>query len=569
MRRTCRSSTAGSRSSPRAADVQQLVVGDAAPQEERQPRRQLEIADAIRRAAARRRPGRCSTRNRNCGLTSTARQRHLDAGVEVRLRAAPRDRARAGPREVRVGRPAAGRPGASACARICFARRAPRRPADVGRDTKMRRRLGVSPGAVGAERAGDRDRVDRRLNPRMPVRVEVRLVRLARAFRAAATASSGTSRRGRAGRPATGSPDLQVRDRRWRGSTSPCGGFTVNSLHALAVEQHLELVRLAAGPRRARCGRGSGGSGSRTRRPAGTCSGRRAPPRVPTGRPSTWSSCVRSGGHADRVAAGRAARTADRQPADLLAPPRCSGRAASARDRRPSRCRSRSSTRRPAAATATSMSSASRSRMAFWYSVRVSRRIVAVRPGFGRAAAARSSDGLEVARRPRRRSRRPAASCPTGGICRARSLRTTFSQTSGCRATCAPRIDSSASPPFSGRRRGRRGSTRRRRRGVAERRKSRRPPGANPGPAPARTTPSRLPPAAMPLPPKWLPRPAAPQAYARHHTRRGGRVEPAGSPRPNPFAILTASTLPVPLFRAQGPRFGDERANPLVVQWAR
>ena len=30
--------------------------------------------------------------------------------------------------------------------------------------------------------------------------------------------------------------------------------------------------------------------------------------------------------------------------------------------------------------------------MAFWYSVRVSRRIVAVRPGFGRAAAARSSD---------------------------------------------------------------------------------------------------------------------------------------------------------------------------------
>ncbi len=30
--------------------------------------------------------------------------------------------------------------------------------------------------------------------------------------------------------------------------------------------------------------------------------------------------------------------------------------------------------------------------MAFWYSVRVSRRIVAVRPGLGWAAAARSSD---------------------------------------------------------------------------------------------------------------------------------------------------------------------------------
>ena len=40
MRRTCRSSTAGCRSSPRSASVEQLVVGNAAPEEERQPRRE-------------------------------------------------------------------------------------------------------------------------------------------------------------------------------------------------------------------------------------------------------------------------------------------------------------------------------------------------------------------------------------------------------------------------------------------------------------------------------------------------------------------------------------------------
>ena len=43
------------------------------------------------------------------------------------------------------------------------------------------------------------------------------------------------------------------------------------------------------------------------------------------------------------------------------------------------------------------MSSASRSRMAFWYSVRFSRRKVAVRPGSGRRAAARSSSASSAA----------------------------------------------------------------------------------------------------------------------------------------------------------------------------
>ena len=72
--------------------------------------------------------------------------------------------------------------------------------------------------------------------------------------------------------------------------------------------------------------------------------------------------------------------------------------------------------------------------MAFWYSVRVSRRIVAVRPGFGFAAAARSSAFTRYAI-----TLSYVASSgrvfPTGGIWRARSFRTTFSQTSGCRAT--------------------------------------------------------------------------------------------------------------------------------------
>ena len=48
--------------------VQQLVVRNAAPQEERQPARQLEIADPMRRADRRRLAGSCSERNRNDGL---------------------------------------------------------------------------------------------------------------------------------------------------------------------------------------------------------------------------------------------------------------------------------------------------------------------------------------------------------------------------------------------------------------------------------------------------------------------------------------------------------------------
>ena len=58
---------------PASATRDQLVVRDAAPQEERQPRGQLEIGDAI--GLARRAPsaGSRSARTRNCGLASSRR----------------------------------------------------------------------------------------------------------------------------------------------------------------------------------------------------------------------------------------------------------------------------------------------------------------------------------------------------------------------------------------------------------------------------------------------------------------------------------------------------------------
>ena len=46
IRRTCCSRTAAFFSWPRAADVQQFVVGDAAPQKKREARGELEVADA-------------------------------------------------------------------------------------------------------------------------------------------------------------------------------------------------------------------------------------------------------------------------------------------------------------------------------------------------------------------------------------------------------------------------------------------------------------------------------------------------------------------------------------------
>ena len=49
-------------------EVEQLVVGNAAPEEERQPRRQLEIADAVHRAGRDARPDRARRGSTNFGL---------------------------------------------------------------------------------------------------------------------------------------------------------------------------------------------------------------------------------------------------------------------------------------------------------------------------------------------------------------------------------------------------------------------------------------------------------------------------------------------------------------------
>ena len=96
------------------------------------------------------------------------------------------------------------------------------------------------------------------------------------------------------------------------------------------------------------------------------------------------------------------------------------------------------------------MSSASRSRTAFWYSVRFRRRNVAVRPGSGSAAAARSS---AVSMRSRTRAYVVASGRGRGrgGIAPARSLRTTFSHTSPCAGTSRTSTRSSDSPPVSSR----------------------------------------------------------------------------------------------------------------------
>ena len=75
-----------------------------------------------------------------------------------------------------------------------------------------------------------------------------------------------------------------------------------------------------------------------------------------------------------------------------------------------------------------SISSASRSRMVLVYSNRL-RRWMDIRPGFGAAAAARSSPASSHVTKP---SRVAFSGCgkPAGGMMPARSFRTTFSQTS-------------------------------------------------------------------------------------------------------------------------------------------
>ena len=98
----------------------------------------------------------------------------------------------------------------------------------------------------------------------------------------------------------------------------------------------------------------------------------------------------------------------------------------------------------PGSSAAESISSASRSRIALRYSMRL-RRCSVGRPGLGCSAAARSrpasSDAATLSATGLSGRGRPA-----GGIAPVRSLRTTFSQASACSLTCAGSSTSSARP---------------------------------------------------------------------------------------------------------------------------
>ena len=163
MRRTCCSSTPGVLELALRRDVEQLVVGNAAPEKERQARRQLEVADAVdasRRAAS---AGSRSTRKRNFGLASMRRSASSMPRRSSPSRAARRRRRPAGAGRRRRGQ-AAGTRGARASTMIRRAQARSRRQL-AGRQTKIaaaarrvaRRRSALN-GPVDGERVDVRHR---------------------------------------------------------------------------------------------------------------------------------------------------------------------------------------------------------------------------------------------------------------------------------------------------------------------------------------------------------------------------------------------------------------------------
>ena len=142
MRRTCVSRPAGVFERPACRRVHQLGIGHRAPQEERQARRQIEVADAIGLAGAQRRPAPARGGRRSAGWRASPAAR---AGCPTRnrpcLRPSPieahadrRNRRRARRRD---------RPASRVASRISVAHAASSAGV-VGRQVKMRRRLGVS-----------------------------------------------------------------------------------------------------------------------------------------------------------------------------------------------------------------------------------------------------------------------------------------------------------------------------------------------------------------------------------------------------------------------------------------
>ena len=171
-------------------------------------------------------------------------------------------------------------------------------------------------GTLRVVRTVDGDGVDGRLDARMAVHIEMRLVGLALGLEQQWKASSEMRRRPRADPP---SPACARADPyRPRDGRCPArGGFTVNRPTRAPSSSSSTCVRFASGLRRVRCGRAPGAPGSRTRRRAGRCSGATVPPRVPRGSSSKCSSWVRSGGRLTVSPPGDLSGAADREPADL------------------------------------------------------------------------------------------------------------------------------------------------------------------------------------------------------------------------------------------------------------
>ena len=147
IRRTCRSSTAGSRSSPRSAAVEQRIVRDAAPEEERQPRGQRPDPTA-RRRSGRQSGGLGFEPEDERRAAQHEPQRELDAAFKVAvplLVVVEREQ----PIELGGVERRAGRRGGRAATGSSWRTRALLQ-APPGRQVKIRARLGVSTGRAGS-----------------------------------------------------------------------------------------------------------------------------------------------------------------------------------------------------------------------------------------------------------------------------------------------------------------------------------------------------------------------------------------------------------------------------------
>ncbi len=152
MRRTCCCEHSRILQPAPFRQVEQLVVGNAAPQEEREPRRELEIADADRPCPASRAPDRA---RRGTGTPATRAAPRARAECRCRSRPPPPlprlRRARSGPSRrtrtaarCRRASPDAGTRAARACVENrARARRALAVTVFAGRQTKIFARLGV------------------------------------------------------------------------------------------------------------------------------------------------------------------------------------------------------------------------------------------------------------------------------------------------------------------------------------------------------------------------------------------------------------------------------------------